>query len=81
MVSIRRSEAFYTEAKESKEDWFDYLWIDPTSKEYFLKRGDLFLCDDDEENPAIYVSRLVFDLLLEGIVAREFREARYVTYA
>ena len=78
-------EMFYTDShKSSKEEYLvDQISIDKVNKRY------IFDIDADDrvtdgydykmnEINSIYVSRLVFDIIVQGIKERGFKEAIYV---
>ena len=76
---------FYTEAVCSNEDEtiVDQVSIDEVNKEYLLETGDSFQITEGFlpggfELCSLYVSRLVFDIIVQGIKERGFKEAKYV---
>ena len=76
---------FYTASVCSNEDetLVDQVSIDEVNKEYLLETGDSFLITDGFlqggfELRSLDVSRLVFDIIVEGIKERGFKEAKYV---
>jgi hypothetical protein len=76
---------FYTKVLGSNEDedLVDQVSIDEVNKEYLLETGDSFQITDGilpggYELNSIYVSRLVFDIIVQGIKERGFKEAKYV---
>ena len=78
-------EMFYTDShKSSKEKYLvDQISIDKVNKRYILDidANDLVTDGYDSEMNEInsnYVSRLVFDIIVQGIKERGFKEAEYV---
>ena len=76
---------FYTAAVGSNEDeaLVDQVSIDEVNKEYLLETGDSFQITDGFlqggfELRSLDVSRLVFDIIVQGIKERGFKEAKYV---
>ena len=76
---------FYTVAVCSNEDetLVDQVSIDEVNKEYLLETGDSFQITDGFlqggfELRSLDVSRLVFDIIVQGIKERGFKEAEYV---
>ena len=85
MLIRKKCEMFYTKVLGSNEDEsiVDLISIDEVNKEYLLETGDSFQITDGilpggYELNSIYVSRLVFDIIVQGIKEREFKEAKYV---
>ena len=85
MLIRKNCEMFYTEAVCSNEDetLVDQVSIDEVNKEYLLETGDSFQITDGFlqggfELRSLYVSRLVFDIIVQGIKERGFKEAEYV---
>lgn len=85
MLSIKDSEMFYTCSPESTDEelFVDQISIDKESKEYFLQKNvpehitNGYLPGGFEIN-SFYVSRFVFDIILDGVKRSEFKEAIYV---
>ena len=75
-------EMFYTNShKSSEEDLVDQISIDKVNKRYILDiDADDLVTDgyDDEMNEvnSLYVSRFIFDIIVQGIKERGFKEAK-----
>ena len=85
MLIRKNCEMFYTAAVGSNEDeaLVDQVSIDEVNKEYLLETGDSFQITDGFlqggfELRSLDVSRLVFDIIVQGIKERGFKEAKYV---
>ena len=85
MLIRKNCEMFYTAAVCSNEDesLVDQVSIDEVNKEYLLETGDSFQITDGFlqggfELRSLDVSRLVFDIIVQGIKERGFKEAEYV---
>ena len=85
MLIRKNCERFYTAAVGSNEDedLVDQVSIDEVNKEYLLETGDSFQITDEFlqggfELRSLDVSRLVFDIIVQGIKERGFKEAEYV---
>ena len=85
MLIRKNCEMFYTAAVGSNEDedLVDQVSIDEVNKEYLLETGDSFQITDGFlqggfELRSLDVSRLVFDIIVQGIKERGFKEAEYV---
>ena len=83
MLIRKNCEMFYTAAVGSNEDSVDQISIDEVNKEYLLETGDGFQITDGFlpggfELRSLDVSRLVFDIIVQGIKEHGFKEAKYV---
>ena len=85
MLIRKNCEMFYTAAVGSNEDeaLVDQVSIDEVNKEYLLETGDSFQITDGFlqggfELRSLDVSRLIFDIIVQGIKERGFKEAEYV---
>ena len=85
MLIRKNCEMFYTAAVGSNEDeaLVDQVSIDEVNKEYVLETGDSFQITDGFlqggfELRSLDVSRLIFDIIVQGIKERGFKEAKYV---
>ena len=86
MFKAKDWEGFYTNAKDQnpsdEEDLYDLIEINEKEKVYniYTKVDDLSLDgwdEDGEEYSAHYVSRRVFDLIVNGIAKSGFRDDSY----
>ena len=85
MLSIKNCEIFYTVSRKAtdKDDLVDQISIDKDRKEYFLQENedcnitDGYLPGGYEIN-SLYVSRLIFDIIVEGVKNAGFKEVIYV---
>ena len=73
------SEKFYTDSKNKKEDLVDQISIDVLNKEYVLDlEVPISITDgydeDGNEIYAIYISREVFDILLQGLKLNNYNQ-------
>lgn len=85
MLIRKNCEMFYTKVLGSNEDEsiVDQISIDEVNKKYLLETGDSFQITDGilpggYELNSIYVSKLIFDIIVQGIKERGFKEAKYV---
>ena len=85
MLIRKNCEMFYTAVVCSNEDetLVDQVSIDEVNKEYLLETGDSFQITDGFlqggfELRSLDVSRLVFDIIVQGLKERGFKEAKYV---
>ena len=76
-------ENFYSETKQpnQEEDFVDQISIDVINKVYVLYEhiDDAVIGGEDEEGNEIslfYVSREVFDVILEGLKSKGYKEVR-----
>lgn len=76
---------FYTDSHKSLEEEFlvDQISIDKVNKRYILDIDAYDLVTDgyDTENNQVnstYVSRFIFDIIVEGVKQSGFKEAIYV---
>ncbi|MBQ7798431.1 MAG: hypothetical protein IJ371_04840 [Clostridia bacterium] len=83
MFLVKNWEMFYTIARQTgDEDLVDQVSIDVVNKRYLL---DINVSDimtdgyDDEMNEinSVYVSRFVFDLIIEGLNRQGFKQIQY----
>ena len=75
-------EMFYTDSQLDNEDLVDQISIDTANKRYILDIDAIDMVTDgyDENNEPIYstyVSRTVFDIIVEGIKRQNY--VRYVS--
>ena len=85
MLSIKNCETFYTVSRKAtdEDDLVDQISIDKDRKEYFLQENedcnitDGYLPGGYEIN-SLYVSRLIFDIIVEGVKNAGFKEVIYV---
>lgn len=85
MLLFRNSEMFYTGSQQAtdEDDLVDQISIDRDSKEYYLQKNvgshvtDGYL-SDGYAIISYYVSRFVFDIIVEGVKRAGFKEAVYV---
>ena len=78
-VLANESEKFYTDSKNKKEDLVDQISIDVLNKEYVLDlEVPISITDgydeDGNEIYAIYISREVFDILLQGLKLNNYNQ-------
>ena len=84
MLIQENCEMFYTEAIDSNDDdLVDQISIDKVNKEFLLQTGDMYVISDGffpsgREVSSWHVSRLVFDIIVQGIKEGGFKEAQYV---
>ena len=78
-------EMFYTDSHKSSEEEYlvDQISIDKVNKRYILDidADDLVTDGYDSymnEINSMYVSRFIFDIIVQGIKERGFKEAKYV---
>lgn len=86
MFMIKKWEIFYTDSLnsdfENDEELVDQILIDSLNKRYILnKDADILVTDSiDEfgnEDYSMYISRFMFDLILEGLKNKGFKEVPY----
>lgn len=86
MFLSRKWEMFYTNNKECSSERevekFDQISVDTMNKRFVLDIGvDILATDgyDDELEPidSTYVSRTIFDTLLEGLTAKSFKQVEF----
>ena len=80
MFLITEWEMFYTDTEDA--DTIDQISIDTANRRYILDTNISFLaadgCDDEEnEVSSTYVSRPIFNLLLEGLKQNGYRAASW----
>ena len=79
MIVTKEWEMFYTDSKKD-EDNVDQISIDIRNKRFVLDiDADMLVTDgywDDGKTEVVshYVSRLMFDLIVESLIARGFKE-------
>lgn len=85
MLLIRNSEIFYTVSRDAtdEDDLVDQISIDRENKEYYLQKNSPAHITDGYlpggyEITSLYVSRFVFDIIVEGVKSANFKEAVYV---
>ena len=85
MLLIKNCEMFYTESLKAtdEDDLVDQISIDKDSKEYYLQKISPAHITDGYlpggyEITSLYVSRFVFDVIVEGVKSANFKEAVYV---
>lgn len=85
MFLVKDWEMFYTDSHKSLEEEFlvDQISIDKVNKRYILDIDAYDLVTDgyDAENNQVnstYVSRFIFDIIVEGVKQSGFKEAIYV---
>ena len=85
MFLVKDWEMFYTDShKSSKEEYLvDQISIDKVNKRYILDidANDLVTDGYDgemNEVNSMFVSRFIFDIIVQGIKERGFKEAIYV---
>ncbi len=85
MLLIKKCEIFYTNSSETTEEerLVDQISIDKDSKEYLLQKNEDERITDGclpggYEINSIYVSRFIFDIIVEGVKQSGFKEAIYV---
>ena len=85
MFLVKDWEMFYTDSHKSLEEerLVDQISIDKVNKRYILDIDAYDLVTDgyDAENNQVnstYVSRFIFDIIVEGVKQSGFKEAIYV---
>ena len=85
MFLVKDWEMFYTHSNKSSEEdcLVDQISIDKVNKRYIfdIDANDIVTDGYDSEMNeinSIYVSRLVFDIIVQGIKECGFKEAKYV---
>ena len=85
MLVRKECEIFYTVSRTATDEdcLVDQVSIDKDNKEFYLQKNedinitDGYLPGGFEIN-SIYVSRLIFDIIVEGVKKSGFKEAIYV---
>ena len=85
MFLVKDWEMFHTGSHKSSEEEYlvDQISIDKVNKRYILDidANDLVTDGYDgemNEVNSMYVSRFIFDIIVQGIKERGFKEAKYV---
>lgn len=71
-------ELFYTDSK-TNEDLVDQIKIDVANKTFVMYiNADINITDGEDENGeeiySLYVSRFVFDLIVQGVKEKDFKQ-------
>ena len=81
MIVTQNWEMFYTDSKKDKDN-VDQISIDIRNKRFVLDiDADILVTDgyweDDTPVESNYVSRFIFDLIVEGVKEKGFKEANW----